>query len=750
MYPEYKSKGITAKTISELARSDGSSAYEINNFDVDEAGYLVNQFRIMPLIPDEWNAAIPAPFSDVRGIAYAYFDGGSRPEILFFTATGVFRYAPWLRVDGAATKKGLEEQVYYRLRGVTASVTPMGRKKYPAQSEKFGERIYFTYGDGGGAWVWDGYRVRRFGFEGVPSTPEAAGPSRSIDSDDVNHPNGGGFSVKGRIGTIDNNLHNIVTDGSDADDNVLDLVVGGLGAGEWQYAVVYENVDGAYSKMSPLGARCSVRQEPATDPSGSNPTYPEMLRRQFWVHSISKGPVGTVARIILRSPDQLHLTTGPDHRPRFLRRISNNVSTEFIDNTPDGELGPIWKDREATPVGVYFLRAHAGSLFQLRTDGNPYRVWWSEQTSLQGATPESTLRGHWIDVFPETGPITGSISVSLKANSSNTPVLLILKEHAVHHISGAYPDWKVGTLHPAAGLAGPSLIQATPDDSVLWYGNNTFWILDTKSGSVVDVGVNIRESLSKVNVGAAGLGVSWVRPDTKEVVFCLPIDDETQPRKCFIWDYRFGGWRTRDNIKIDAAISIPKMGISILAGKIDPPKTGSDITNVWVENRGYPLYTVVQPTATYRSGWVSMTSVPQPDQANPLSVLTATMRGIDKIGSSVHALSNINDLIVVFKEASSGSATVATYQDWDGDTSIDADTLLLAHPEQQPDIPYYGSALYGTGVYRDARVYSERVALGIGSASVFQVKVTSESPMKLLTLDVFGPTVATPGGRTPQ
>lgn len=746
MFAEYKSKSITAKVISELARSNGDTAYEINNFDVDESGYLVNQFRIMPLIPDEWNSAVPAPFASVKGIVSAYFDGGARPEILFLTSDGVFRYAPWLRSDGASTKKGLEEQLYYRQGGTTASVQPTSRLKYPAQSETIGERIYFTYGDGSGAWVWDGFRLRRFGFEGVPSSPESAGPSRTIINGEEKA-NAGGFSVKGRIGTIDGGIHNISDTG---EDNAVDLVVGGLGPGEWQYSVVYENVDGAYSKTSPLGGRCSVRQEAASDPSGSSPIYAEELRRKFWVHALPTGPTGTVARIILRTPDQQHLTTGPDHRPRFLRRISNNVATEFIDNTPDGELGNIWEDRASTPIGVYFLKSHGGSLFQLRTDGFPYRVWWSEQTSITGATPESTLRGHWVDVFPQTGTITGSLSINMKASSSNSPVLLVFKEQAVHYLSGDYPAWAVGTLHSAAGLAGPSLVQVAPDDSVIWYGNNTFWVLDTKSGSVIDVGVNIRESLSRVNVTAAGLGVSWLRPDTKEVVFCLPVDDDKQPSKCFVWDYRFGGWRTRDNIKVDAALSLPRMGLALLAGKINPPKGEGDITNVWIENRGYPLYAVSQPTATYRSGWVSVSHIAQPKSENPLAVLAAQMRGVDKIGSSAHALSNINDLIVVFKEASSGSASVRTYEDWNGDSSVDADTLLLAHPEQQTDIPYYGSAVYGADVYRDARVYSERIALGISSSSVFQVEVISTSPMKMLTLDVYGPVVATPGGRTPQ
>ena len=55
MFPEYKSKNITAKVIAELPRSSPQFAYQIDNFDVDHLGHLSNKFAVMPLIPDEWN-----------------------------------------------------------------------------------------------------------------------------------------------------------------------------------------------------------------------------------------------------------------------------------------------------------------------------------------------------------------------------------------------------------------------------------------------------------------------------------------------------------------------------------------------------------------------------------------------------------------------------------------------------------------------------------------------------------------------
>tara|TARA_R110000765_G_scaffold160998_1_gene265382 strand:- start:319 stop:687 length:369 start_codon:yes stop_codon:yes gene_type:complete len=120
-----------------------------------------------------------------------------------------------------------------------------------------------------------------------------------------------------------------------------------------------------------------------------------------------------------------------------------------------------------------------------------------------------------------------------------------------------------------------------------------------------------------------------------------------------------------------------------------------------------------------------------------------------EVGPTMHTLSNVNDLIVILKESFSGTATVSSYQDWDGDNSIESGTISTSHPEND-NIPYYDAAQYDTDVYRELRTYSDRTALSIASASVFQVKIESSDPISLLTLDVYGPMVAYPGGRTPQ
>jgi len=107
-WKDYRGQSVgLARIMSETPFSDGMTAQLIRNWVVDERGYLDSTHRIMSLIPYEWNGGLPPKAfeedtlgntkrSGVLAMAYNEIDG-ERPEILFLTADGVFRYAPWTR-----------------------------------------------------------------------------------------------------------------------------------------------------------------------------------------------------------------------------------------------------------------------------------------------------------------------------------------------------------------------------------------------------------------------------------------------------------------------------------------------------------------------------------------------------------------------------------------------------------------------------------------------------------------------------
>jgi hypothetical protein len=235
-------------------------------------------------------------------------------------------------------------------------------------------------------------------------------------------------------------------------------------------------------------------------------------------------------------------------------------------------------------------------MFVFATDGNPSRCWWSEQGDAMGPVPESFMEGHWMDIYPSSGPIRGVHNARLPSDMAQ-PCVLVFKERSVHYVAGAYPHWDVGTLHDASGLCGPGLVQSAPDGSVVWFGGGTFWRMDN-DGAISDLGSPIRDDLARVNQARSIKGSSYVDARRGEVRFFVAIDDSTTCDYQFIWDFRFGGWRTAETIEASCALRIEEADITLVAGDFDGTRT------VWALNRTYPHFSYTHPTSVFQTGWL--------------------------------------------------------------------------------------------------------------------------------------------------
>ena len=708
-----------ARVMADLPQSDGTVAYEILNFSVDERGLLESRFRAMPLHPKEWGLkrlidGEPPPEYPIdlgKVIALAFFDFGmsGSPEIIFVTTSGIRRFTPWKR---STESQAIESILFYDFDNGQQQAIPAERREFPVQIEHVGRSVYFSFCDGSRPWVWDGAKLRQFGYTNKPPPPVVMGPSTTgtnSPSADVSAmlvgANAGGVAFPGRIGSLEN-------DWTDSSGNVK----GGIDEGLWNYYVVWENETGAYSAMSPISSPVKIHREMAQFAT----TNLYRLTRSFWVGNIGTGPEGTVARIILRTPNLMRLGAGDNGSPRFLKRIPNNVSTEFIDDKPDGELGSVWEDRETLPSTFYFMKHFSGSMFIMRTDEHVSRIWWSEQTNIFGATPESFMKAHWMDVFPETGAITGSASVRL-GSGDNASALLIFKENAVHAIGGQYPAFQASTIRNGPGLAGPGLVQTVPDGSVIFYGANTFWRIDPTTGQVDDIGSPIRKRLNQINPLYARFGISWIEKKTAEVFFALPMEDSEENNFQFVFDYRYKGWRLRKDFKIKDAISIPRYDVTLIAGTYD------DLDTVWVKNRGYQNFSVTHPKAKYSSGWFSLGEGPV------------------GFASTYH----LTDLVVTGEERGNIKASAYVYKEWDLSSIPAADSLWASHPEED-DIPYYSVAKWNIEPWRSEKFFQQRIGLDAHITGVGRVEIQTSSSFCLYGIDVYGNVVATPSGRVPE
>ena len=740
-WDDYKGKTVGfAKVMGELPVSDGSLAQRIYNFTATEEGFLEAKLANMPLIPRNWiidtgsdseTVAIyrgpsdPAPeFNTVYAMKYMEMHGES-PELLILSSSGVYRFSPSFRhsvyhsplgsseyyegySESTAPTPGLAEQFLFSSSLVVDKdkynffsfakkaletdlvykrslkrVVPQSEPNFPAQMESVNNRIYFTYCDGGPAYVWDGERIRSFGYQTTPSSPNAIGPSSNKDFGDGGWNNGGGFSDGGRIGTLNYNLTNAESD--------TVVTCGGIESGLWHYAVVFENQDGSYSRTSERSPRVTIQYHVTTPESEKTKWGLGFLRRRFWVNQIPKGPQGTVARILLRTSNLTSLPSGDTGELRFLHRIPNNSALEYMDDIPDSELGSVWEHRRAVPPGFYFMKFFGGSMFVGRTEDYPSRVWWSEQGTVDGSIPESFKVNSWRDIFPETGPITGMYSTTI----DNRQILIIFKEKAAHYISSSYEQpgtsgWTFGTLSTVAGCAGPELCQATPDGYIIWYGNGTFWMWGKDTNGVIDIGAPIRKTLSEINDDRERFGVSWITKKNKEVVFCLPTSpansrffqpeppstreessfatyssvNEVKPNKVpnmqFVWDYRNRGWRLREDLTPSAVETFKDFTLianstkdkNHIATILKDPDGSASVSrgNIMVYQRGQPGFARIGTSFTYEylSGWQSFA----------------------EFGPDFHSTHRTADSVFTLQERSCRFAKVLYYSDWNYDVPV--------------------------------------------------------------------------------
>lgn len=685
-----------ARIMNENPRSDGSTAELINNWFSDERSYLVAGMPLMYVIPNEWRgSAQPAAFADVLAVFFM-LKNGEVPEYLFLTAAGVFRYAPWNRSSGGSNA-GLEEIKHYRRDNTTAGIANQGLQRYPAQGCVVGNRIYISFCDGGALWVYDAddQRMRPFGFDIQPGPPNAEGPSAKSGGS----VNAGGFSVRGRVGPTEPDWTG--PDGSSGSAKII--AVGGIDTMRRRYGIVWEGPDGNYSETSELGGQVSLRRQLADPDDG-----PEVLRRRFRLHSMQPGPDHAVAAVILATPNLDRLPGGSDGRLQFHSRLPSCIAPEEIDDVPDGELGSVWEGRATPPIGAFFVTHAFGSTWLMRTEGNPARVWWSEQTSLVGPTPESFMASHWLDVYPATGAITGFFQGRLSYDADN--IMFILKENSCHYISGSYPNWQVGTLHTRAGCAGWALVQVAPDGSAVWYGSGTFWRFDPTESSVNDIGAPIRKRLRRVNRAAAQYGTSYRVVSRGELVFWLPIDGDSKSGAGFIWDYRSMGWRLCDHFsEVKCAVSIDERDETLVFAKHNTVKT------MWAEGRGYPGYAQAAITSTYRSGWVT------PEQAGP----------------SRNQPFYAGHLMLSGEEVANNTYQVSVYRNWNFDSAeTEGQSVTAVHPDADT-VPFYNQALMGTAVYREARHYIHEMVIDSANSVAVSIQIQGTGPFVLFGADPF-------------
>ncbi len=626
-----------------------SLAREILNMRLTPEGVLESVRGPTAFIPD-YGSGYPYT-GRMHGVFHALLENGQRDTLLIRSGSDLFVQTGWLQT-AAVIESGLSDDPHAR---------------FPDQFVEVAGKVVWNNGTDN-ALAYDGYNVLPLGYDRPPAPPSATGPS------DTGHPvfrNNGGYSHPGNIGT---------------QGDFYTAQNGALLPGSWNYFVQFEDLFGNRSALSPASGSVILRRElSATSYWGNYDNYPgaatendlgllsvnlDDLGRQFLVQDISKGPVGTVARILYRTLDQ----NRNDNSPRFLVRIPDNVTSVFPDNTADGLLGAAAKDYISVPR-FQIMCAHQGCLVII-ADGT-LRI-------SDPGFPGSFQRARAVPVGSDGAEPTAAWSFGGQLYAATSTTVFRIEEGEFGLAARAISEY---------GVVGPEAVATTPFGCVGMHADG-FWRM-SDDGTLEPIAQEVYPLFKRLQGAALTRVVAKWSPRDRELVVAVPYAGIAGNGRLLTWDG--SGWKERQY-----GISVASMCVLrdwrrdlLVAGK----RVAAE-ENVWTLHGETQAYTPPTLTYRYRSQW-----------------LRADPNGMKRF--------SVKHIWIGFVEASKNPITVTVWQNGSRDTALSTKTVEGINPATADRLD---TLVLGTGKVRTPRLTWKRVDVHVVACESFAFDLSCTSP----------------------
>lgn len=412
------------------------------------------------------------------------------------------------------------------------------------------------------------------GFDDPAPVPSVMSPSDTGGSNrDTQAANARGYSWQGGIGTVG---------------DALSAFEGKILAGEWEYYMQWEDVNGNLSAPS-APIRVSLRSMRANpyrieggDYSGIGVELDD-LTRQFLIDYPGDAPDHAVALHVYRTGD---LRQG-GNQPRFLMRIPNAKRAMIIpDTTPDAYLGDPMLWTVAVPI-FRVACVHDSRLVIGNLKGAPNVV-----RKSQIGFPGTFADEEWVVPDVGSGEITG---VASHANR-----LVAFTATATYDITDfARPV----ALSNGIGCVAPGSIVAHPSGALIWMGRLGFYAMGG-DGSITLVSQSLARFFHQgIDRSRAVLACAAIDPASGDyrVALCEAGDSEGYNRLMLCYDGR--SWREqRLGLHIAGLAATSDWRQMLLAAAYHPGATNPG--GIYVLDREITEYTPPARTSTYRTGWI--------------------------------------------------------------------------------------------------------------------------------------------------
>lgn len=554
----------------------------------------------------------PLTYNPVYSVGYVSLAGGKRHVLLIHTDNSIREFwgwdRRWVTIIGTT---GANAQI--------AEVVPNPRPGQPGARFIPTSNGMIIVAPDGKAYFYDGDVVGYLGYSEAPSPPKACGPSDSSPDGKAAYDAGAANALPGT-----NDL-NYASDGllgwnhslnrafrggrlgTTADPGAIPFaggiedqgagVRGFLRAGSYRAYAQYIDRWGNVSPMSGPSDEIRFSQQLAkhrkTGAVTSVWAQVDLARKRVLWQGISRGPRGTVGRIIGRTKDAL---SSGDTRPYVLpgnaapvrgsvATLDDNVVTTYPDNIPDAWLTTLMEDHDPVP---------------LFTEGDVAfgRLWIAGIVDDPAAIMVSAP-GRW-GTFPKNGKRypdpKGSPVVAVKAVPQG---LLAFTRQGTHLYTAndAGDEFVARPVSTARGCPAPRSLATLPNGLTIWLGMDGFYGFDGES--VVPLWAGTHEfTAAQHNRAAVPTAVACVDQTTGEYRCWVAVQGSRTPNRCYTTTDG-QNWRWRTDISARGACSLADDNqVTVAAGK-----NPAGLEGVWVMDRG-----TVQVSSSIDTGWLPLGS----------------------------------------------------------------------------------------------------------------------------------------------
>ena len=398
-----------------------------------------------------------------------------------------------------------------------------------------------------------------------------------------------------RIGSVGSNITTGFTDPTDyasgGSSKKRNPLGGVLEPGEWRAAVQWIDRWGNVSPLSGLSEAVTVDKQDnlLRDRVGgwlSNREAPEKVERlrvQLAWTGVSKGPEGTVGRILCRTRDAK--SSGIDgvfEVPNYsgtgisaFASIPDNVVENFPDNVPDSWL--LRRPIDPVPVPLFKLCRIAFG-----------RLWIANWPGGEGVIrPSAPLywgtfpRDEEIIPDPHGSEITGMWSSSFG--------LLVFTESSTFLVTpnSEGTGFKAATLSRDVGCVSPDSISSMKNGLTVWLGYKEFYAYDGEK--IYPVSRDIKDNvMRRINAGYHIKACAAVDVKMGEYRCAIPVDGSTKNNLTVVFDGK--NWREREDVHMQAVcVTRDHRSYMLALGYADvidsstiPPTSIPDRASVWV------------------------------------------------------------------------------------------------------------------------------------------------------------------------